>query len=431
MRWTPSITTGLACLVLGLVAGYFLPRQETNPAPEGAAAAIARIPPKIKKVPASNFPPPEGAPRRDAEAILRTAPPADDYQARSEWVRALPSADLPRLIGDLCDNAGPAGLDYADKNLIGNALTRWWEEDRAGLLSWLRKMPNSGTKRYLLTQLLKDVAGSDPARAKALATAFKAADPEWDDGDFLNSLVMPEIRKAWEKPGVTAAEMLSLYQRLSPQDHAWGQSVEIYPPDFDFRSFLDGLNALQAEKGGRPVQMPSDMLEAWSKADPQAAAEWLIREKTKSDRGDNPYFMGWRSLAQGIAARSGPQAYYQWAAGMVAQSEDKVREMILNESSDEDLIGIIENISDASLRDEVALKHAGQRNDIDMFARFSTPQARLDAIARDPSTFHRWITRGKADPSFWTKAGLTAEQVDAVLPDTPPPLCPRCQTAHY
>lgn len=431
MHWTPSIMTGLVCLAAGLVAGYHLPHESDTSAIGRAESTIPKRPAKTEAVYAYDFSKTESPPRQSPEALLGTIPPSGDYQARSEWLGKLPSTDMPLLVEGLCSNAGPGGLEHEDKYLLGNALEKWWNEDGAALLSWLRKMPNNDTKRYLVTELLKDVAHNDASRAKALAASFKAADPDWDNGEFLNSLVIPEIRKAWDKPGVTAGEMLSLYSRLTPQDNSWGDRVDIYPPDFDFKTFLDGMNALRAEKGGRPVQMPSDMLEAWSKADPQAAAEWLIREKTKTDRGDNPYFMGWRSLAQGIAARSGPQAYHQWAAGMVAQSEETVREIILNESSDEDLVGIIGNISDASLRDEIALKHAARRNDIDMFARFSTPQARLDAIAGDPSTFHKWITRGKTDPSFWTKAGLTAEQVEAVLPDTPPPVCPHCQTAHY
>jgi hypothetical protein len=433
MRWTPSIMTGLACLATGLVAGYFLPRHSDSPSTDRTESSDAKRPAKTQTVYAYNFPKTESASHQSPE-VLRTIPPPDDYQARSEWLAKLPTSDLAQLVAGLCNDAGPEGLESGDTSLLGNALERWWNEDSAALLSWLRQMPNNETKRYLVTELLKDVANNDPSRAKALAASFKAADPGWDDSEFQNSLVIPEIREAWDKPGVTADEMLSLYGRLRPQDNSWGERVEIYPPDFDFRSFLDGLNALQAERGGKLVQMPSDMLEAWSKADPQAAAEWLIREKTKTDRGNSPYFMGWRSLAQGIAARSGPQAYYQWAAGMVAQSGDKVRQMILDESSDEDLAGIMENMGDAALRTETSIGQAVRRGDIDMFAIFSTPEQRLSAIAKDPRMFYRWIARGKSDPSFWPRAGLTAEQVAAVLPeqsDAPPPICPHCQTAHY
>lgn len=431
MHWTPSITTGLSCLVIGLLAGFFLPRQSGNTTTESTASAAAISPTNTKSVYAHTFPKSEASASRSSEELLRALPPKDDYKARSAWLSKVPSSELPQLIGGLCDDAGPEGLDYEDKYLVGNALEKWWKEDTAGLISWLRKLPNGEAKRYLVTELLTDVAENDPSRAKAIAASFKTADPEWDDGEFLNSLVMPEIRKAWQKPGTTAEQMLSLYKRLRPGDNSRVDRVEIYPANFDFRGFLDGLNALGAGKAAITRQKPSDILEAWAKTDPQAAAGWLFEQQGKVDPRDDPYHHGWSHIARGVAARSGPQAYHRWAAQMVAQFGEKVRDTILIYSSDEDLIGIVENIDDTALRDEVALEHAARRNDIDMFASFSTPEARLGAIARDPRNFYPWIIRGKADPAFWSRAGLTAEQVEAVLRKTPPPVCPRCQTAHY
>jgi len=432
MRWTPSIMTGLACLAAGLIAGYFLPRTNGDSTADRPEAMISKGPAKTEPVYAYSFPNTEGSPHTSPDELLRTIPPSDDYQARSEWLSKLPSTDMPLLIGGLCSNVGPQGLEQDEKYLLGSALAKWWKEDSAALLSWLRRMPNSETKRYMLTELLKDVAGDDPTRAKAIAASFKASDPEWDNSNFLNSLVVPEIREAWQKPEVTAEQMLSLYKRLSPSDDSLGrESVEIYPANFDFRGFLDGLNALGEGNAAMIGQRPSNIFEAWAKTDPQAAAEWLVEHKGKADPRDDPYFWEWGDLARGVAARSGSQAYHQWAAQIVTQSDERVREMILFESSDEDLMGIIENMGDTTLRDEVALKQAARRNDIDMFASFSTPEARLDAIASDPHTFHWWITRGKADPGFWTRAGLTAEQVEAALPNTPPPVCPHCQTTHY
>ena len=431
MRWTPSTTTGLACLIAGLVMGYFMPRQSELADADRTGAALAKHPAQAGPVYAYDFPKTESSPPQSSGDLLRTIPPPDNYDARSEWLAKLPTSDLPQLIAALCSDAGPEGVESGDAHLIGNALEKWWEQDSSGLLSWLRKLPNTATKRYLVDELLEDIAYDDSSRAKALAASFKASDPEWDDSEVLNSLVMPDIREAWKKPGVSAEEMLSLYKRLRPSEDTWGNEIEVYPANFDFRRFLDGMNALQQEGSAKARQRPSDIIEAWAKADPQAAAEWLVEQKNNADPQNSPHFFGWRSFAEGVSARSGPQAYHQWAAQMFAQSGEKTREMILNESSDEDVIGIIGSITDAALRDKVAFEQAAQRNDIDMFANFSTPEARLNAIAQDPGTFHRWITRGKADPSFWVRAGLTGEQVEAVLPDTPPPMCPHCGTAHY
>ena len=428
MRWAPSITAGLSCLVFGVLAGYFLPRQTDNPATESVSS---ESPENTKPVYAFTLPKHDAGASMSSEELLQAVPPKEDYKARSEWLRKLPSSKLPQLVGGLCKDAGPEGLDYEDKNLVGNAIRKWWKEDSTALMSWLRRMPNSETKRYILTELLKDVAGNDPTRAKAIAASFKASDPEWDNSDFLNSLIVPEIRKAWQNPEVTSEQMLSLYKHLSPSDDSRGESVEIYPENFDFRGFLDGINAPREGNETIANRRPSDIIAAWAKTDPQAAAEWLLEQTGKASPRDNPYRWEWSNIAKGVAARSGAQAYHQWAAQMVTQSDEKVRETILVYSSDEDLIGIIENVGDTALRDKIAFEQAARRNDIDMFATFSTPEARLDAIAKDPRTFHLWITRGKADPGFWTRAGLTAEQIEAVLPKTPPPVCPHCKTAHY
>jgi hypothetical protein len=431
------MTTGLACLAIGLLGGYFLPRGATK---HSALTGDKQSGDHQESVASAGNQPVISfltQPKEAADAYLDSAgaplpipPPNLDYAARSEWLQKLPVSDLRRLVGNLCDEAGPEGLEYEDKSLIESALEKWWDRDSAGLLSWLRKLPNGGTKSYLVTEFLKDIGENDASRAKALAASFKAADPEWDNGEILNSLIRPEISEAWKKPGVSAEEILSLYERLSPEDRPQGHSVGIYPPDFDFRKFLNGLSALQEEKGGYERERPSDIIKEWSKTDPQAAAEWLIEEKSKAEQRQNHFSVGWRSLAEGVAAKSGPQAYHQWAAEIVTQSGAQVRDMILSESEDEDLVGIIGSIGNPTLREEVSLSQAVRRGDIEMFGRFSTAEARLSAIAQDPLTFSRWITRGKADPSFWPRAGLTAEQVATVLPETPP-ICPHCKTAHY
>lgn len=437
MRWSPTMTTGLACLAIGLLGGYFLPRGSTKHSAltgdkqsgdHQSSVASARNQPVISFL----TQPKEASDAYvySASAPLPTPPPNLDYKARSEWLQKLPVSDLPRLVGSLCDGAGPEGLEYEDKSLIESALEKWWGRDSAGLLSWLRKLPNGGTKRYLVTELLKDIGENDASRAKILAASFHAADPEWGHGEVLNSLVRPQISEAWKKPGVTAEEMLSWYERLSPEDRPPGHSVGIYPPDFDFRKFLDGMSALTEEKGGYERGRPSDIIEAWSKADPQAAAAWLIQEMGEADPQQHHYSVGWSSLAKAVSAKSGPQAYHQWAAAIVADSDANIRRMILSESSDEDVIGILGSINDIALRDEISLNRAVERGDIRMLGMLSTPEARLHAIAQDPRSFARWITRGRADPSFWPRAGLTAEQVATVLPDTPP-ICPHCKTAHY
>jgi hypothetical protein len=438
MRWSPSLTTGTACLILGVVTGYLLPRQsellpsDAKPPTSAKSAAITK-PAYASTFPASPSLSEAGtSARSSSKEILRSMPGADDYAARCEWLNNLPPDDFPQLIAALCENPGPEGISREDSYVVDDALENWWERDSAGLLAWLRKMPNGATKRYLVSDLIEDVAYDDRPRAKAMASSFKAADPEWDNSGVLDSFAWEEINEAWKKPGATAEKMLGLYKSLSGKSDAQTYHTESYPAGFDFRTFLDGVDELGEGKDGRWAGT-WNLISAWAKEDPQAAASWYIEKINAAGQGGS-HFMGWRQIAEGVSERNGPQAYHQWAAGMVAQSGDKVRQMILDESSDEDLAGIMENMTDQALRTDVSLTQAMRRQDIDLFAMFSTPEQRLGAIAKDPRGFYRWIQKGKSDPSFWPKAGLSAEQVAAVLPktpDTPPPICPHCQTAHY
>ena len=439
MRWTPSLTTGMACLILGVVTGYLLPRQSELLPIDAKPPTSAKSPAITKPVYASTFPASPGlseagtSARSSSKEILRSMPNADDYSARSEWLDKLPADDFPQLIAALCENPGPDGISREDGYVVANALENWWKKDGAGLLAWLRKLPNGATKRYLVSELLEDVARNDKPRAKAMASSFKAADPEWDNSGVLDSFAWEEINEAWKKPGVTAAKMLALYKSLSGKSDAQTYHTESYPAGFDFRTFLDGVDKLGEGKDGRWAGTWS-LISAWAKEDPQAAASWYIEKINAAGQDGGSRLMGWRQIAEGVSERNGPLAYHQWAAVMVAESGDKVRQMILNESSDEDLAGIMENMADQALRTDISLTQAMRRQDIDLFAMFSTPEQRLGAIAKDPRGFYRWIQKGKSDPSFWPRAGLTAEQVAAVLPktpDTPPPICPHCQTAHY
>jgi hypothetical protein len=439
MRWAPSITTGIACLILGFVAGYFLPRQSEHLPRDTNTSPKAQNPANTKPVYASTFPNSSSVPgsgtaaQSSSKDVLRSLPAADDYKARSEWLQKVPAADLPQLIAALCENPGPEGISNEDRRVVESALEKWWAEDSAGLLAWLRKFPNGATKRFLVSELIEDVARNDRPRAKAMASSFKAADPEWNNSEVLDSFAWEDINEAWKKPGVTAEKMLGLYKSLSGKSDAQTYNTDSYPAGFDFRTFLDGVNEIGEGKDGRWAGT-WNLISAWAKEDPQAAASWLIDRKNEAGQGGGSHFMGWRQIAKGVSERNGPQAYHQWASEMVAQFGDKVRQMILDESSDEDLAGIMENMTDQALRTEVSLSQAVRRGDIDLFAMFSTPEQRLGAIAKDPRIFRRWIERGKTDPSFWSRAGLTPEQVAAVIPetpDTPPPICPHCGTAHY
>jgi hypothetical protein len=53
------------------------------------------------------------------------------------------------------------------------------------------------------------------------------------------------------------------------------------------------------------------------------------------------------------------------------------------------------------------------RDEINLLGLVSTPEARLKVIVDNHG--RDWVERGKADPSFLQKVGLTKEQLDAAV----------------
>ena len=427
-RISPLIV-GIACLAIGLLAGYSIPREKRlATGDEHSSVSMAIQPPsgppntqRPKAEYAFKFPEiTASAKQKPAAATGASLPAANDHKARMEWLQKLPTADLPQFVTGLCQSAGPDGLGNNEKWLLGRALNKWWEEDSAGLLAWLKQLPRSRSKQYLLETLLERVSSEDPAQAAALAESFKAADPQWDNGKLLDTFLEKEVNQAWERPGVTADEMLALYSRFSRGNRCQGTYLKTYPEGFDFRKFLDGMASLNRQDGKNPARMPPDILQAWAKADPQAAADWLLQhEATKRENGEVS-FVEWEDIINGITARSGPQAYHQWAAGIVTQGQGELRAAILRESNDQQLAGIVEQIPGAATRDAVlsaAIASSGSygRDELTRLGLLSTPEARLRVIAETTSSLSELIRRGRTDPSLWPRVGLTPDQVDAAL----------------
>ena len=423
------LIVGIACLAIGLLAGYSIPREKrlaTGDEQSSVSMAIqpSSAPPNTQRPKAEyafKFPEITASPKqKPAAATGASLPAANDHKARMEWLQKLPTADLPQFVTGLCQSAGPDGLGNNEKWLLGRALNKWWEEDSAGLLAWLKQLPSSRSKQYLLETLLEQVSSEDPAQAAALAESFKAADPQWDNGKLLDTFLEKEVNQAWERPGVTADEMLALYSSFSRGNRCQGTYLKTYPEGFDFRKFLDGMASLNRQDGKNPARMPPDILQAWAKADTQAAADWLLRhEATKQENGEVS-FVEWEDIVNGITARSGPQAYHQWAAGVVTQGQGGLRAAILRESNDQQLAGIVEQIPGAATRDAVlsaAIASSGSygRDELTRLGLVSTPEARLRVIAENTSSLSELIRRGRTDPSLWPRVGLTPDQVDAAL----------------
>lgn len=428
-----TLVASMAALAVGLMAGYFLARgvEPTRPelqigaqssmshsSPAGLNASIIQSRPVVSSV----SPPPTDS---ETQRVLQAIPTSTEWSARHQWLRTLSTGDLPVLILGLCMDCGPNGLGHDKMSLLRSTLDQWWRVDSEGLMGWLRALSPGGTKRFLTSEVLsRHLLEADPRRAAAFAEAYAAEDPGWDGSKFNDATVALQIEEAWKNPQITAAEMVDLYARLSRGNSTQSQIIGAYPPNFDFQAFLDGLRALQMKEGRSPSTMPGDTLRQWAAIDPQRAAEWLLEVQTTRENewsGRLP-FAEWEDIADAVSAKNGPQAYYQWAAQILAQSPEAWGKLIITESKDGELAGILAFIADTALRDRLLVENAGARywsggNMTDRLAMISTPELRLRAIANNAHQLHRWARTVGHDASVWERLGLSYEEVAAVLPE--------------
>jgi hypothetical protein len=428
------LAAGLAGLAIGLVAGYSLTRDSgpttdrplTAPDPVVPVSSAAGLNASI--IPSRPTAAQTSAPATDQETqrVLQAIPSNAEWSTRYEWLRGLPPGDLPILVLGLCADSGPAGLPHEKLNLLRNALDQWWLKDSEGLLSWSRGLPTDGVKRFLVTEVLsRHLLEEDPRRAAAYAQAYAEEDAGWDGSEFQDATLVLQIDEAWKNPNITPAEMLDLYSRLSRGNSVHSRLVGAYPPSFDFRAFLEGLRALNVKDGRNPTSLPSDALRQWATIDPQGAAEWLLGARTSSGghMGRLP-FADWENIADAVAAKNGPQAYYEWAAQILTQSPRSWAKAIIAESKDGELAGIMACIQDPALRDRLLVEHAGDYHYsggsiADRLALISSPELRLRAIANNPHYFHQWARIAGQDAGVLGKLGLTPDQVAEALSNTP------------
>lgn len=422
----------LLIFVVGLALGYLASEFKSRAlAQTGSMIAETDTPESDKTVLEPTTP---AAPKEPSTASTDSLQPAIstsytpvgalDPEERYRQLKELPPEEFPTLMADLCSDIGPEGLNFQEKNLIHQGLRKWWTNNQETLLQWVATLPTTETKRYLMTKILKDfLSKEDPVRAKMLADAYSLQDPKWASSDYKNISLGGAIEAGWKNPHTTAEQMLTLYQQASRGRHTYGSNVGIYPEGFDFRKFLDGMDALDSADGLKSSIMPSDTLAAWAKQDPQQAAQWLLQAQAnwqQQKRGAGLPFATWDQIVKAVAGSKGPQVYYEWAAQFVGSLDEESRRRILSAyGRDGDVLGILGATQNTETRDKVLTSAIGMGGDaeqaISYLKMLSTPQARLSAIESNKRRLNDLNKDFVIDKSAYKQMGLTEEQVKKAL----------------
>lgn len=261
----------IAAFVAGVGAGWLIKPS----APDAPAISAAPSPTKT-----SNERPTDFAERQRIDGLLshmrqRARPIFFDENQGATPEPTIDVADYPKLLEALQQRAGLSGLSSEDQTLFGRLLGDWYAADPRRATSWVRTVKNPHDRRELGEVLIATAAKIDYDEAIRLMQEFSIK----DDG----GLQVPDVlMKAAAIRG--AEELLKLCSMSVGEDDGAGGSAPSYPEDFDFRTALEGFNGLKA-KGVRLASYPLNLLEEWTKRDPETAMRWYAGQGSEKARG--------------------------------------------------------------------------------------------------------------------------------------------------
>lgn len=208
----------------------------------------------------------------------------------SDALAAIPVAEIPGLLAALRDRAGYLGLDYRNKSVLEKLVVHWFDQAPNEALLWVLSLEPETDREGLLRELVRHEAERDFDAALALARRVSG---EGGPVDFLLGLQQMAADRG-------AGRLLEL-ARLSAGKDSGSSGIDLtYPPDFDFRMVLDGLADLGAwlGDGEKITSVPSNLLDEWTRRDPQAAFEWI-------SQGHEVPFNGMEDFVEAYAAVGG------------------------------------------------------------------------------------------------------------------------------
>jgi hypothetical protein len=265
----------VATFAAGVGAGWLIKPAASSETSASSAAASSSRPTK-----SGNERPTDSAERQRLEGLLshmaeRAQLVFVDGHPETTLEPPIDVADFPKLLEALQQRAGLSGLSSGDQTLFGKLLGDWYAADPQRAANWVRTLKNPNDRRTLGEVLIAAAAKSDYDEAVRLMQEFSIK----DDG----GVQVPDVLvKAAAERGAEA--LLKLCSMSAGEDDGAGGSAPSYPGDFDFRTALEGFNGLKA-KSVKLASYPLNLLEEWTKRDPEAAMRWYAEQGSEKARG--------------------------------------------------------------------------------------------------------------------------------------------------
>lgn len=184
------------------------------------------------------------------------------------------------------------GLDNIDQGILGSLISAWALNDRDGAIAWIVSLESERDRQRMLRDVVVAVGKVNLEEGLALMDDFqqtygiRVAQP-WsllESAASRDANAMVRLLRA----SATKDGRITMYPALT------------YPQGFDFETALNGLEDIQASlpEGEKFLSVPGNILEEWSKRDPQSALDWVLLGKdVDSNSGVREFMEGYKKNA--------------------------------------------------------------------------------------------------------------------------------------
>jgi hypothetical protein len=189
----------------------------------------------------------------------------------SDLFMDIPVGDIPLLIEQWKKRAGFSGLIYNEQYQITKLVQDWYEKEPQAALDWVASMECKKDRQELISVFVSAEAKRNFDRALELAKQYGTVE--------LGGLKMPsEVQK---KLGECDPERITEILRMFPTDNNARYGGELkFKENFDFAKLAA---ALDKDYNEHKEQMnsfhPANFVTEWAKIDPEAAYDWISKEK--------------------------------------------------------------------------------------------------------------------------------------------------------
>ena len=219
-----------------------------------------------------------------------------DQEQRNALFTQIPDGEIPALLANLQKHAGFYGLKGNDKDALRGLLTTWYLQSPAAAQAWLQCVGDDGQLNKLVGGIAEDLAGNDLDVAMDLLR--RQGTERLGIDAFSSALFDAALSK-----GVDALLELCRLGLYRGEWRGRNSGRLNYPEGFDFQRLLDGLAEMKATLGkdAEFMALPGDMIEEWTRRDPQAAWAWLERGEPIDGGEKLEFFISYAKVAEPAA----------------------------------------------------------------------------------------------------------------------------------